>query len=666
LGNNELEYMNTPTAVEKSHEILRLENLCRVYRSGDIKVHALRDVSLTIEAGEFIAIMGPSGSGKSSLLHTLGLLDRPDSGTYTLFGRDTTKMDDNTLAVLRNHLAGFVFQQFHLLQRSSALENVALPLVYAGRQRKKERAGQRLAEVGLAHRSGHRPGELSGGEQQRVAIARALINNPAVIFADEPTGNLDTKSEADIMAVLKDLNRRGKTIIMVTHEKEVAEHAGRIILMRDGAIVSDEKKTVPSLDTPPPAPDLPDRESGRIAFADHLRQAFASVFSHKMRSFLSILGILIGVAAVIAMLALGRGARSSIEESLKSLGSNLLAIRPGSPTMHGVHTAGGDIAHFSDADVTAVEKLPSIRYATGTVGGAGQIVYQNKNWSTRVEGVGYDYGTMRASLPAVGRWFTKGELRQRSKVLLVGITVARELFGEASPIGKTVKFNRINFTVIGVLPPKGSNAWRDNDDVVVMPVTTAMYRVLGKTYLDGMYAEVISQELMSAAEQEIRDLLRTRQRLPHSQEDTFTIRNLSDIQETLTSTTRTMGLLLGAIAAISLLVGGIGIMNIMLVSVTERTREIGLRMAIGARSKDILVQFLIESVVMTFLGGLLGTLLGVGTAMALSRFAGWATVVGPDSILLATIFSVAVGIGFGLWPARKAAHLNPVEALRYE
>ncbi|ABW67431.1 ABC transporter permease [Desulfosudis oleivorans] len=658
--------MNTPTAVEKSHEILRLENLCRVYRSGDIEVHALRDISLTIEAGEFIAIMGPSGSGKSTLLHTLGLLDRPDSGTYTLFGRDTTKMDDDTLATLRNHLAGFVFQQFHLLQRSSALDNVALPLVYAGRRQKKDRAEKRLAEVGLSHRSGHRPGELSGGEQQRVAIARALVNNPAVIFADEPTGNLDTKSEADIMAVLKDLNRRGKTIIMVTHEKEVAEHAGRIILMRDGKIVSDEKKAAPVPGDPPPAPDLPDRGAGRIAFTDHLRQAFASVFSHKMRSFLSILGILIGVAAVIAMLALGRGAKSSIEESLKSLGSNLLAIRPGTSIMRGVHTAGGDTAQFTDADVTAVAKLPSIRYSTGMVGGAGQIVFQNKNWSTRVEGVGYDYGVMRASLPVVGRWFTKDELRRRAKVLLVGTTVARELFGETSPIGKTVKFNRINFTVIGVLPPKGSNAWRDNDDVVLMPVTTAMYRVLGKTHLDFMYAEALNQELMATAEQEVGSLLRTRQRLSRGQDDTFTIRNLSDIQETLTATTRTMGILLGAIAAISLLVGGIGIMNIMLVSVTERTREIGLRMAIGARSRDILMQFLIESVVMTFWGGLLGTLMGVGTAMALSHFAGWTTLVGPDSILLATVFSVAVGIGFGLWPARKAAHLNPVEALRYE
>ena len=650
--------------------IIALDNLSRVYRNGEVKVQALQGVSLTIEAGEFIAIMGPSGSGKSTLMHILGLLDRPDSGTYTLYGRDITQLDDDTLAALRNHLAGFVFQQFHLLQRSSAVENVALPLIYAGKSGLKNTAVERLNQVGLAQRAHHRPNEMSGGEQQRVAIARALVNNPAIIFADEPTGNLDTKSEADIMAALKALNREGKTIIMVTHEKEVAEHADRIIQMRDGQIVSDEIingiRSASAANNRPDVLDIPGHRIGRIAFSDHLRQAFSSVFAHKMRSFLSILGILIGVAAVIAMLALGRGAKASIEESLKSLGSNLLAIRPGSSRIRGVHVAGGDIARFTDADVSAVDKLPLVRYATGVVGGGGQMVYKDKNWNTRVEGVGYNYGVMRASLPTIGRWFTKNEIRQRDKVLIIGLTVAKELFGRASPIGETVKFNRINFTVIGVLPQKGSNAWRDNDDVVLMPLPTAMYRVLGKKYVDAMYAEVVDQESMPDAEGEIRALLRTRQRLSKNEEDTFDIRNLSDIQETLGSTTRTMGILLGAIAAISLLVGGIGIMNIMLVSVTERTREIGLRIAIGARSRDIMVQFLIESIVMTFCGGLLGTLLGVGIATGLSAFAGWKTIVSPASIILATAFSVGIGVGFGLWPARKAAGYNPVDALRYE
>ncbi len=652
--------------------MIRLKNISRTYIMGSTPVRALRSVSLTIEPGEFVAIMGPSGSGKSTLLHVLGFLDRPDSGEYYFSGKKVDSLSDDELASLRNHVAGFVFQQFHLLRRVTAMENTSLPLVYAGKKHLSERAEKSLVQVGLGSRLQHHSNELSGGEQQRVAIARSLVNDPLVLFADEPTGNLDTKSEEEIIDILKELNAQGKTIVMVTHEKEIAEHAKRIIFMRDGEIVSDEKKEQPgqtekaeavSLDTV-----LEQRHSslGRIEFMDHLRQAMHAITSNKMRSFLSMLGILIGVAAVIAMLALGQGAKISIEERLKSLGSNLLSIRPGSHRVRGVAMDAGSVTRFTFSDAEALRELFLVKRLSEYVRGSGQTVFRDKNWSTQVEGVGYDYGEMRDSMPQVGRWFTRQEIEGREKVVILGLTVAEELFGRENPIGETIRLNRLNFKVIGILPAKGAGPGHDRDDVVDIPVTTAMYRVMGKDYIDSFYAEIISPEAIPEAKEQIDRLIRKRHRVPADDEDSFSIRDMSEIQETLKETTRTMGALLGAIAAISLVVGGIGIMNIMLVSVTERTREIGLRKAIGARAGDIMTQFLIEAVVMTFSGGLLGICLGVGTALSLSAFAGWTTKVSVSSIILATAFSVAVGIGFGLWPARKASRLNPVEALRYE
>ena len=652
--------------------MIELSSVSKTYRSGEIAVHALRQVSLTIRPGEFVAIMGPSGSGKSTLMHVLGFLDRPDSGSYRFLGKETNDLMDDERALLRNHVVGFVFQQFHLLMRASALENAELPLAYAGKRSQRERARSKLADVGLHTRLTHTPGELSGGEQQRVAIARSLVNEPVVIFADEPTGNLDTASQGEIMKILAQLNEEGKTIVMVTHEQEIANYARRIIKMRDGEIVSDEVTdddagteyvSVASLQQ-----CIEERNAsfGRIQVIDYMRQAFHAITAHKLRSFLSILGILIGVGAVIAMLALGQGAKDTLEERLRSLGSNLLSIRGGSVRVRGVAMQAGSVTRFTFTDAEAVRQLPLISSVASLVRGSGQLVYKENNWNTRIEGVGYDYGKMRAAIPGIGRWFTPEEYRAREKAVILGITVAGKLFGEQNPIGETIKINRLNFKVIGILPEKGESAWRDRDDLIVIPVTTAMYRVLGKDYIDGFYAEVVDAQSMDQAQRSIETLIKKRHRLADEDVDSFYIRDMSEIQETLQATTRTMNTLLGAIAAISLLVGGIGIMNIMLVSVTERTREIGLRKAVGARSKDIMIQFLIESIVMTFSGGIIGILSGVGTAILLSMTAGWTTKVTVSSIILATAFSVAVGIGFGLWPARKASKLDPVEALRYE
>ena len=654
--------------------MLELVNVHRTYQIGDSTVHALRGVSVTIEQGEFVAVMGASGSGKSSLLQILGLLDNPDNGEFLIFGNNVNTLSEDEKAGVRNNVAGFVFQQFHLLQRMDIVDNVRLPYIYSGIKGDfRQEAIKRLRMVGLDNRIDHTPNQLSGGEQQRVAIARALVRDPLIIFADEPTGNLDTKNSAEIMKILQGLNAEGKTIIMVTHEKEIAAYAKRIITMRDGIIVSDECKpgmepiAAVSGDT---AFDIRAAEKGSLwqdgRFVGFIAQAFQAILANKMRSFLSVLGILVGVASVIAMMALGDGAKEAMQEQLKSMGSNMLSIRAGSAKIRGAAQGAGAVARFTFLDVDAIASLHTlVKNASGVVNGNGMIVFGNKNWTTGLNGVGYDYGTMRAAIPSIGRWFTPEEIQTREKVAIIGVTVVKQLFENNNPLGKTVKINRINFTVIGIAPAKGFSGPQDQDDVVFIPVTTAMYRVLGKTYLSGIFVEVTQPTLIERATNAISELIRKRHRLK-ADDDSFNIRDMTEVQQMLSSTTQTMSLLLGSIAAISLVVGGIGIMNIMLVSVTERTREIGLRKAIGARKNDIMLQFLVESVGMTVSGGFIGIILGIGVSLVLSFFAGWAVKTSLISVVLATAFSALTGIFFGLWPARKAADLKPVEALRYE
>jgi len=671
--------------------MIELKHIYKTYHMGSEEVRALQDVSLKITSGEFMAIMGPSGSGKSTLMHVLGLLDRPDSGEYYLGQKKLDDLSDDELAAIRNRLVGFVFQQFHLLPRMTALENAELPLVYAGKRHLKEQAKQRIEEVGLADRIKHRPNELSGGQQQRVAIARSLVNDPLIIFADEPTGNLDSKSKEEIIAILKGLNEKGKTIIMVTHENEMAVHAKRVTRMFDGKVISDVKQgTVPEPSSAESGtPDFPispgaeesqadqiievvlskhERKAREIQFLEYLQQAAQAMVSHKMRSFLSILGILIGVAAVIAMLAVGTGAKESIEKQLMSLGSNLIQVMPGSARIHGVSSGAGGVTRFTFGDVAAIEKLSDeVKRINPSVHGSGQLVYGNKNWNTQVEGDDVEYAPMRAAIPAVGRFFTDEEVKRRNKVAVLGMTVVKQLFGDANPLGETIKINLSNFKVIGILPEKGATGFRDQDDTVIIPVTTAMYRVFGKEYLDSISVEATSPDAIASVQDSITKIIIKQHHLvTKDAQDTFQLRNMADIKNTLETTTKTMSLLLGAIAAISLLVGGIGIMNIMLVSVTERTREIGLRKAIGATNKDIMVQFLIESVLMSFLGGVSGVLLGGGISVLITLFAGWAARVSLFSVMLATLFSLIVGIVFGIWPAQKASQLDPIEALRYE
>ncbi|PIQ83410.1 MAG: MacB family efflux pump subunit [Candidatus Omnitrophica bacterium CG11_big_fil_rev_8_21_14_0_20_63_9] len=650
--------------------MIELSGVHKTYQMGDIEVRALRGVSLTIEPGEFVAIMGPSGSGKSTLMHVLGLLDVPDGGSYRLAGREISRLSEDELAAVRSRTIGFVFQQFNLLPRTTAIENVAMPLLYSSNGSTPATADTLLRDVGLGERMTHRPNQLSGGQQQRVAIARALINHPQLIFADEPTGNLDSSSAQDIMVLLQTLNQRGITLVIVTHEPDVAAKAQRIIRMRDGVIQSDERVGGPFGVSAAPAASVAEVPTGHLTARElraHVRQAVRALMANRVRTILSMLGILIGVAAVVAMLALGSGARESIETQLASMGSNLLVVRPGSRQVRGVALEAGAVTRLTLEDAVQIGRtIPTVTQVAPTVSGRGQVGFGNKNWSTQVQGTTPEFAAIRAAMPVVGRFFTEEEERMRARVAVVGQTVVRELFGDANPLGESMTINRVPFQVIGVLPEKGATTWRDQDDVIVIPLSTAMRRLLGKDYVDSIDVEVSEASQLEATQDAIEALIIREHRLPPARQETFEVRNMAEIQAALSETSRTMSWLLASIAAISLLVGGIGIMNIMLVSVTERTREIGLRKAVGARRRDILAQFLIEAVVISLAGGMAGILLGWMITLGMAMLAGWATTLSFWSIALAVSFSAGVGIAFGFWPARKAAALNPIDALRYE
>ena len=654
--------------------MLKLHNINKVYRMGDNEVYALENVSLEIAQGDYVAIMGPSGSGKSTLMNILGLLDVPTSGSYQVLGQEVASMKEDELAVLRREVIGFIFQQFNLLPRLSATENVALPLMYSKRDQDADwiqdgayQPVKLLDQVGLGARKDHRPSELSGGQQQRVAIARALVNHPQMILADEPTGNLDSKSEAEIMAILRQLNEQGITVIVVTHEEEIGRQAKRLIKMRDGKVQSDER--LDEFKTPPPVKT----SASGLAFTWHdvlnyFKQGGAQLMANKIRSCLSMLGILIGVGAVVGMLALGRGAQIEMEKQFKSLGSNLLVLRSGARRVGGVAQQAGAVARLTNDDIEVLKKqVPGIRRISASVNGRAQIVFKEKNRNTRLQGANADYAQMHASVPTIGRFFTNDEDQKRAKVAVIGMTIVRELFPDRNPIGEMVKINRNNFQVIGVLPEKGSSGFFDQDDIVLIPVRTAMYRMLGTSYIGSAELEMHDGIDLDDAEKNILNVVLTRHRVPESQRETaFEVRNMADLKSALSESGRTMSILLSAIAAISLVVGGIGIMNIMLVSVTERTREIGLRKAIGARRRDILVQFLTESIEVSVIGGVMGIILGYIITFSLSFFAGWSTSVSPQSILLAFGCSATIGIVFGIYPAYQASMLHPIEALRHE
>lgn len=669
-----------------SDALIRADDLHKIYRTGGAEVHAVSGVSFRIEPGEFVAIMGPSGSGKSTLMNLLGLLDRPQSGTYYLRGQDMNALDSDTAATLRNDKIGFVFQNFNLLGRRTAIENVELPLTYAGVEKteRRRRAMRALDAVGLSHRYDHWPRQLSGGEQQRVAIARALIVDPLLILADEPTGAIDTRTGVEILELFRALNQVGRTIVVVTHDASVARFADRVLSMQDGRIVDDQVVSPNDRSRPttkavrvdaPDIPSKPAQPSGVINVTESIAAALRALQANLMRSALTMLGIVVGVAAVITIVAVGAGANVQIAEQIRSLGTNLLLIQPGSASSGAVRLGAGTGMSLTEADAAAIaEEIDGVQVAAPGVSGTAQLVHGNRNWAALIGGVTPDYLIARDWQIDQGRSFSPEDVALAAKVAVLGAATAEELFEERNPLDQIVRIGNVPFTVIGVLKEKGQNSdsGRNQDDVALLPLSTTKLRVFGQhAQLDRLAVEYVLVKLsngvpLELAANQIASLLRQRHHIAMEAEDDFIVTDPTAAIRAQANATRVLSLLLSAVSAVSLVVGGISIMNIMLVSVTERTREIGIRLAVGARRRDVWAQFLVEAVTLCALGGAVGLLVGVLGGFSIAQFAEWPVFFGPSAILLAVGSACLVGVFFGFYPALKASRLSPIEALRFE
>ncbi len=641
--------------------LIELVDVTKTYRSGELAVRVLHGVSLKIYSGEFIAIMGASGSGKTTLMNILGCLDRCTTGSYRFMGEDVSDLDRDELARLRREAFGFVFQSYNLIATATAVENVEVPAVYSGMSPsdRELRAEQLLETLGLGDRLDHRPNQLSGGQQQRVSIARALMNGGRIILADEPTGALDTKSGAEVMNLLRELSRRGHTIILITHAAEVAREARRIIEIRDGNIIADPGPQA-ALEGTPELPVPEDRDIPLIAgFFEAAKTAVRALRANLFRTVLTLLGIVIGVGSVITMLAVGDGARKEVMDRISSLGVNLLLVRPGAANRGG---KGGGISTLIPDDAEALSRLPNILAAVPEMGGGVTVRFGNVDYQTSATATSESFPIGRNWSLSAGTFFSANDVREYSSVVVIGQTVADTLFPRGTdPIGQYIMVENILCQVIGVMSIKGATPFgADQDDTVLVPLTTGGLRLFGRRHLRTITVAVDDTTQIDETQEAVTNLMLERHRT-----NDFFIRNMASYIETASETQNTLTLLLGAVAAISLLVGGIGVMNIMLVSVTERTREIGIRMATGARTRNIMQQFLTEALVVSSLGGVLGVVGGLGTAAIIQAF-GKSVVYSPGPVLLAFGCAFFTGLIFGYMPARKASRLDPVVALSAE
>ena len=644
-----------------SAPLIELKNVTRYYGAGDTEVRALDGVSLTIQSGEFVAIVGQSGSGKSTLMNILGCLDRPTEGTYAIRGQSISELEPDELAALRRKTFGFIFQRYNLLASVSASENVEIPAVYAGLNlaERREKAASLLGTLGLGERIHHKPGQLSGGQQQRVAVARALVNDAEVVLADEPTGALDSGSSNELLNLLETMHAGGRTIILITHDANVAARAKRVIEIRDGKIVSDTGAHAA------PSPDAPDYLQERkgpspvVQVVESVKMAFRSLRANLFRTALTLLGVVIGVSAVVAMLAIGEGSRAEVMARFESMGPNLLFVRPGAP---GTRMRGGAIATLTLEDVKALGELGNITAVVPSRSGNATLRVGGKDYSSSIEGVSEAWPVAQNRDLKYGTFFTAEDVDGRIGVVVLGTTTAGNLFDNVEgAVGQYVFLGGAPFEVAGILEEKGASSWgQDQDDVALVPITTGMMRIFGQSYLSSITIAVDDTNKIAETEAEARALLLAR----HGTED-FQIRNTASILESVEETQNSFSILLGSVAAISLLVGGIGVMNIMLVSVTERTREIGVRMATGARRSDIMTQFVVEALVVGGLGGIAGVLIGLGICFILAQ-SGMTVAVTALPAILAFSSALCTGLVFGLLPARKASRLDPVAALASE
>jgi macrolide transport system ATP-binding/permease protein len=781
-------------------ELIRLEDIYKTYHLGEVDVPVLKGISLSINRGEMVALMGASGSGKTTLMNILGCLDHPSSGKFWLDGEEMSGLTPNQRAIVRTTKIGFVFQNFNLLPRTSALQNVIMPLDYNPQRPVASEArrlgGILLDRLGLADRSHHEPSQMSGGQQQRVAIARSLVNQPSLVLADEPTGNLDSHTSVEILQMFQHLNSEGITVILVTHDPNVAVYAHRVVRISDGLVENDGanksgngdnrpgvaadhepaavhpalgphhiragvnlrdghsgaidgnsgvingdsgvmttiaaprtlvKQSVPAPAAASPAPLIGDalfktrRKTMPLLVPHTLITAFKALKRNKMRSALTTLGVIIGVGAVIAMMEIGQGSKNALQKTISNMGANTLWVQSGAATSGGISFGSGTTLTLTPQDCTEIARqCPAVSEVAPIVRARSQIVYQNRNWvPQQISGTSPSFLAVRDWEDfSEGQMFSDRDVLNVSKVCVIGETLKRELFQDESPVGKDIRINNVSFKVIGVLARKGANMMgMDQDDIVLAPWTTIKYRVSGTTLtnvnqstagaagdtsnkvntlsnlypgstplysapsaiqladtpqpvrftnVDQIFVKAASAEQIPQAIDQITELMRERHRIHKGDSDDFNIRDMTEITKTLSQTSELMATLLLIVALISLIVGGVGIMNIMLVSVTERTREIGLRMAVGARSYHILRQFLVEAVVLCLIGGAIGIIVGRGASILVRTIKHWPTEISLPAIIAAVAVSAGVGIVFGFYPAWKASRLDPIEALRYE